>query len=191
MAAPFKFRLGWLGGAGEDAPLRETPTGLYKSNLPRSPEDELTADEWIRKREGRPTAAEEKAMREKAEAEKGKNIEKWMYELYQKQKQQQEQNALRAQQAQKAAAMTAEQIRAIQRAQSSGLQNVFGQGFGQTSSFPYNITTSPFRSPFDFDDVVTKPKREAKPKAPVDTPEEAERKLTAVGNRRIILDEDK
>ena len=188
MAAPFKFRLGWLGGAGEDAPLRETPTGLYKSNMPRSPEDELTADEWIRRREGRPTAAEEKAMREKAEAEKGKNIEKWMYELYQKQKQQQEQNALRAQQAQQ---ISAAQMEARLRAQSSGMQNIFGQGFGQTSSFPYNITTSPFRSPFDFDDVVTKPKREAKPKAQVDTPEEAERKLTAIGQRKIIVDEDK
>lgn len=64
-------------------------------------------------------------------------------------------------------------------------QQLAQQQYGGVTSYPNGIIWSQ-------DEVSpTKPKREAKPKAPDKTTEEAQRELTETGRRKIILDEEK
>lgn len=92
-------------------------------------------------------------------------------------------------------AMAAQQNDAMRRQQmAQGMQNIAQQqygvssfpfGFGQASSSPFNFPTA------NRDEIEAKPKREAKPKVPDKTTEQAQEELTGIGKRKIILDEEK
>ena len=163
----------WYRRGGLPKELREQ---LATGKIPPMPGDELPMDEWMRKREGRPNRAEEEqAKKMKAEQEK---VEAIMLEI-----------AQRAAQMQNIYGQT---LGSLGQA-AGGLQGITGPvgipGADGVSSLPY-VSTMPFGNNIFGPQQPLEPKP-SKPSKPETTPEEAERKLTETGNRKIIVDEGK
>ena len=93
-------------------------------------------------------------------------------------KEQQQADALRA--------MAAQQNDAMRSQQYQGMQGMYGSTLGGIAGYGVASFASPLAYPSQNE---ARPKREAKPKAPEKTTEQAQEELTGIGRRKIIMDE--